>query len=548
MRYTEVSDIKANGVVYTPSIMADYLAREMVNTVMPNQYNKIRILDPAVGDGELIISLLSYIYNIKPNAEVTVVGFETDSNTIDFTVDRIESSYPLTHVEIYNSDFIETVISSRFLLGYFDYIIANPPYVRTQILGAEKAQRISMFTGLSGRVDIYYAFIILAEQLLSEDGVAGFITSNKFMTVKAGKAVREHLENRVHLKQITDFGDTKIFNAAVLPCIIVFSSKDYSNGKPHFTSIYQTNDFITNERFDNVFEAIDMSGIFSLKDGRSFEFKQGELETDNSGSPWRLVNKKSSDWLNQIESNTWKCFSDIGKIRVGIKTTADSVFIKEKWPEDDLTPELLMPLITHRNAGQIVSNNCSFWEVLYPHTMHNGKKVAVNLEMYPNSLCYLQKHREQLESREYVKKAGRNWFEIWVPQNPQSWKNRKIVFRDISEEPQFWLDDSGAVVNGDCYWIDVFSETTNDELMLALAVANSSFIEEYYDIKFNNKLYARKRRYMTQYVETFPIPNPSSDAAKNAISLVNEIIENNHPIKNDIRILLDDAVYKLFNL
>ena len=547
MRYAYVSDKKANGVVYTPCKMADYLAGEMVDTLSPKKLTSIRVLDPAIGDGELVLSLLNRVFVLNPNAEITVIGFETDSTTISVTKKRIAERYPAVHLKIHNSDFIETAIFERFLPGTFDYIIANPPYVRTQILGAEKARYLAGIVGLSGRVDIYYAFIILAKKLLSLNGVAGFITSNKFMTIKAGKTVREYLENCAYLKQVTDFGDTKLFEAAVLPCIIIFSGKDYCNGKPNFTSIYQTKKADSSIRIDIIFDAINQSGVFTLRDGRNIEIKQGKLTTDNSGGPWRLSTSESTTWLDRIKEKTWKRFSDIGKIRVGIKTTADNVFIKEYWPDNDLTPELLMPLITHRNAGQILPDNDRFWKVLYTHTVINGKKSAVNLETYPNSMDYLQRHRKQLESREYIKNAKRNWYEIWVPQNPEAWKNRKIVFRDISETPQFWLDESGAVVNGDCYWIDIFSETSDDELMLALAVANSSFIEEYYDVKFNNKLYAGKRRFMTQYVNDFPLPNPSSEAAKKVVSLVRTVISNNRPCDQAVKIVLDNAVRSLFS-
>ena len=547
MRYTDVTEKKANGIVYTPSIMADYLAGEIVNTYSPKNFTSIRILDPAIGDGELVMSLLNHVYEQNPNAETVVIGFETDSTTINATTSRIKDNFPTVSLEIRNSDFIDVTISDRFLLGTFDYIIANPPYVRTQILGAEKAQQIARLVGLSGRVDIYYAFIILAEQLLSLNGVAGFITSNKFMTIKAGKTVREYLENRAYIKQVTDFGDTKLFEAAVLPCIVVFSSRDYSNGTTGFTSVYQTKKADSSIRIETIFDAINLSGVFSQQNGKNIEIKQGVLTTDKNGGPWQLSTSESSTWIDRINDKTWKKFSDIGKIRVGIKTTADNVFIKECWPDNDSIPELLMPLITHRNAGQIIPDNQKFWNVLYTHTVINGKKAAVNLEMYPNSLVYLQRYRKQLESRDYIRKAKRNWYEIWVPQNPEAWKNRKIVFRDISENPQFWLDDSGAVVNGDCYWIDIFDETSDDELMLALAVANSSFIEEYYDVKFNNKLYAGKRRFMTQYVEDFPIPNPSSEAAKKVISLVRAVISSNRPCDYEIKLSLDYAVRSLFS-
>ena len=209
---------------------------------------------------------------------------------------------------------------------------------------------------------------------------------------------------------------------------------------------------------------------------------------------------------------------------------------------------MLQPLITHRNAGQIIANRQDRWKVLYTHTMVDGKKVAYNIDNYPKSKAYLLTHFEQLNARNYVKKANRKWYEIWVPQNPEAWKHRKIVFRDISEKPQFWLDDTGAIVNGDCYWIDINQDIVDDIVYLALAVANSSFIEKFYDIKFNNKLYSGKRRYQTQYVEQFPIPYYASNEAKEAITLVKKIIaEDTERVSLDDKAKLDSLVEQMFS-
>ena len=57
-------------------------------------------------------------------------------------------------------------------------------------------------------------------------------------------------------------------------------------------------------------------------------------------------------------------------------------------------------------------------------------------------------------------------------------------------------------------------------LFLILAIANSTFIEKFYDINCQNKIYAGRRRYVTQYVNNFPIPNPNSDISKQIVNLV----------------------------
>ena len=49
MRYSNTSKEKENGIVYTPTAMADYLAHEMIVHKHPQKDGIISILDPAVG-------------------------------------------------------------------------------------------------------------------------------------------------------------------------------------------------------------------------------------------------------------------------------------------------------------------------------------------------------------------------------------------------------------------------------------------------------------------------------------------------------------------
>ena len=54
-----------------------------------------------------------------------------------------------------------------------------------------------------------------------------------------------------------------------------------------------------------------------------------------------------------------------------------------------------------------------------------------------------------------------------------------------------------------------------------LAVANSTFITKYYDAVFHNKLYAGRRRFMTQYVAKFPLPDLAASRNDRGRSLRN---------------------------
>ena len=144
-------------------------------------------------------------------------------------------------------------------------------------------------------------------------------------------------------------------------------------------------------------------------------------------------------------------------------------------------------------------------------------------------------------------KAKRKWFEIWVPQNPRAWKYPKLVFPDISVESKFYLDTSGSIVNGNCYWIAAENKESEQRLKLIQGVANSSLMSTYHDLMFNNKLYSGRRRYFSQYVEKYPVPRIDCDASKKIIKLV-EKLNSKGADMNFEKEKLDTLVIEAFSL
>ncbi len=514
-RYGDVAEAKSDGVTYTPRELADFVADRIIAMSHLPSGRPARILDPAVGHGELLLALLSQL-----EGPVEVYGFETDPNALAEARKRISTDHPGAVLHLYLGSFLDHVIDEHAggqfgAAEHYDLIIANPPYVRTQIIGADRARQLAKQFSLTGRVDLYHAFLLGMATVLAPDGAAGFIVSNRFMTTKGGASTRAGMVNELRLREVYDLGDTKLFDAAVLPAVIIARGKAAEAITPSFASIYQSKAEPTHKSTDPL-AALGQEGVADLPDGRAFLVQHGTL--DNGGDPvgvWRLASEGIESWLATVKANTWGTFRDIGKIRVGIKTCADKVFLPKKW---DRELELLRPLTTHYTARRFRPEQ-SDRQVLYPHHTVDGKKQAVDLARFPASRAYLEEHRATLEGRSYVIEAGRQWYEIWVPQNPAAWPAPKLVFRDISEQPTFWMDLEGTVVNGDCYWL-----TGNEDLLwLALGVANSTFIERFYDRRFNNKLYAGRRRFITQYVEQFPLPDPESSAARQIAAACREL-------------------------
>jgi adenine-specific DNA-methyltransferase len=301
------------------------------------------------------------------------------------------------------------------------------------------------------------------------------------------------------------------------------------------------------------------SGVFQLPEG-PFELTQGNLVIGkDSTEVWQLVTTQEADWLRQVRAVSAGLFGDVATVHVGIKTTADEVFIRDDWDElpADMKPEpdLLRPLLRHEDATcwAIARDTKTRYRVLYPHEVVEGRRRPVDLRCYPHARAYLERHRDRLVKRHYVIEAGRQWYEIWVPQDPAGWQAPKIVFPDISPQPRFYLDRAGRVVDGDCYWITLHPGQPEELLCLLLAVANSRLMSRYHDLAFNNRLYSERRRYIAQYVAKYPFPPPDTLASRKLITTVRGVVEERERGGTDGRAtatenLIGALVYQAFGL
>jgi adenine-specific DNA-methyltransferase len=558
------AEVKANGVHYTPEPLAMFLARRALAALPAGE--RIRVLDPACGDGGLLEAVARTFD--RPD-RIELVGLDTDEVAIAQTRRRLERFDGVVGaVELQQADFLEAVMGDRQpdlfagsqvgSLGSFDLAISNPPYVRTQVLGAAKSQALAERFGLSGRVDLYHAFAIGLTEILRPGGSLGLLCSNRFLSTRTGEGLRRFLVNEYELIELYDLGDTKLFAAAVLPAVLVARRNPQDVPAPsicRFARAYEVRHGAGQRtQAGNVLTELEAgtSGDIETADG-VFRIEQGRLDAAHSGKPWRISSGETVEFLDRIASRSTRSFSDVVKIRVGIKTTADSVFIRDDWDDlpSELQPEstLLKPILMRDDVTRWRADGTATpSRVLYPYDMDSVRRKVLGLQQYPGASAYLESHRSRLAGRKYVIDAGREWYEIWVPQRPAEWARPKIVFPDIAEFPRFSLDRSGAVVNGTCYWA---LAPEDDELLgVLLGVANSSLGQRFYDLACGNKLYAGRRRYMTQYVEGFPVPDPSSETAALA-KLVEELMHVPDLTADDVLALeteVDLQVLRVFGL
>ena len=246
--------IKERGAHFTPADIAEYIAERALSLADINEDQKTAcVLDPACGDGELLIAALSAVRSIGKSARL--IGIDTDADTIAAAENRIRPMlHPDDELDLRCTDFltcsieeelslfsmIENEAGQNTLLPPADIIVANPPYVRTQVMGSNVSQALSRKYRLTGKVDLYHAFFINYINFLKPSGALGVITSNRYLYTKSGSVVRKCLDQEFDMDFIADLGDTKVFSAAVLPALFFGKPKINESAPVPCTRIYET--------------------------------------------------------------------------------------------------------------------------------------------------------------------------------------------------------------------------------------------------------------------------------------------------------------------
>jgi methylase of polypeptide subunit release factors len=556
--------IKNTGATFTPKELANYLSNKLL---LYNQGQKFNVLDPACGEGELLVAIGEKLS--KLGNEFNLTGYDANSHYLSLAQDRMlqfgKDSFELVSADFlnaidvtHNQTALDLFAPQKSLVNnFFDIVIANPPYVRTQILGTDQAQELAKKFNLKGRVDLYYPFLMAMTESLKEGGILGVITSNRYLSTKSGDSIRKYLSENYEILELIDLGDTKLFEAAVLPAIFIGRKRKIQ--KPSlakFIKVYEELNGYNGDliEVDNVYEVLasEKTGYF-LAGSKRYKKTEGILKYEiSSGDTWEMLSGNESSWVSRIDATVKHRVGDFFKVRVGIKTTADKVFIGDQWEAlGDKKPEeeLLKELISQENIEAWSATENLNLKVLYPHYGKDGAKFTIDIEKFPKAKNYFMLHEAQLKSRKYVIEAGRQWFEIWVPHRPEFWSLPKLVFPDISLTPRFYFDKGGKIVNGNCYWIVAQNEEQVERLLLIQGVANSKLMTKYHDLVFNNKLYSGRRRYFTQYVERYPLPDITTPIAKEIIALVNRLNEStDREVISQLANTLEIKVAQAFNV
>ena len=124
----------------------------------------------------------------------------------------------------------EAVNPFDFAGRQFDYIVGNPPYMKTEdmknLTPAEHKIYPAKYKSAYKQYDKYFLFIERALQLLKEDGKLGYIVPSKFMKVGAAQELRKIITDAGHLQSLLSFGAFQVFSdKSTYTCILVLDKK-----------------------------------------------------------------------------------------------------------------------------------------------------------------------------------------------------------------------------------------------------------------------------------------------------------------------------------
>ena len=160
------------------------------------------------------------------------------------------------------------------------------PYVRQELIKEIKPALKTTYGDLySGTADLYVFFYYRALQLLKQQGMLVFISSNKWFRANYGAKLRAHIAATCRVHSITDFGELPVFEAAATAYPMIFIA---ANGEPGYSNYFYT-DWISRTAVPR--HASAYSGARPVS----------ACQRNAAGSDWALTDASSLAYLDEIE-------------------------------------------------------------------------------------------------------------------------------------------------------------------------------------------------------------------------------------------------------
>jgi hypothetical protein len=485
---------------------------------------------------------------------------------IEFSEELKKLAFPIQEAEDianwdpYSVHSIASFFNPTIMFGLpnFNIVIANPPYVRQENITYKDLLKKSGYKIFNYTSDLYTYFYELAYNLLSENGIATLITSNKWLRAKYGTELRQFLKQNTKLQILIDFGGYKVFKSSTVDTNIILFIKakpepghsfNYvnipANLKPESLSQFLYNNMQTIQQ--NTLEA----SSWTLADNSILDLK---TEIEKAGKPLK-------DW-------------DVNIYR-GVLTGCNEAFIIDTPTKETIckadpkSQEILKPVLRGRDIHKYYYEWAGLWLIIIPSGWTN-KNRPDNIDAehfiklcYPVVYNFLKAKGDAIENK-IVKVKGKGlydrddkgdyWWELRDCSYYNEFNKNKIIWPEIGLNGSFTYDNKQFYTSNACFIM------TGENLIYILAILNSKLFDFYFNLIASN-LSQKANMYFKIYIEQFPIPvYQKTDTTLELERLVNDIlkimptIDNSQTQKNVTSEIseylnrIDSLVYKLYGL
>lgn len=210
---------KKKGQFFTSVETARFMA-DMFD--LGNSKGCVSVLDPGAGTGILSIAFLERLMSVSSDINVSLTCYETDPEVLPVLKSNLEyaqNEYPKRieyrvieddYILSQSNDFEENLLATKNPTKY-DYVIANPPYLRVM---RDHPAAMSMPKVVHGAPNLYFLFAAMSLFNLKKEAEMVYIIPRSWTSGAYFKAFREYLLTEGKIEQIHLFvSRDKVFNA-----------------------------------------------------------------------------------------------------------------------------------------------------------------------------------------------------------------------------------------------------------------------------------------------------------------------------------------------
>ena len=346
----------------------------------------------------------------------------------------------------------------------FDIVIGNPPYIQLQadggnlaklyapITNKKKGDSRNNFKTYARTGDIYCLFYERGYQLLKQNGILCFITSNKWMRAGYGEKTREFLSTQMTPDILIDFAGIKVFENATVDTNILLVTKAV-NAQRKCTAVSC--------------QDAKMDDIKNLSDYVQSHSDKIDFNTSDS---WVIMSEIEQSIKGKIEAvgiplRDWNI-----QINYGIKTGYNDAFVITTDKRDEIlancqndeerarTSEIIRPILRGRDIKRYSYDWADLWLIYIPwhFPLHEDDSIQGASEkaeeafktQYPTIYQHLLAYKEDLSARNKAETGIRyEWYAMqrWGANYSDDFNKPKIMWKRVGSILRFSYDDTGKL-------------------------------------------------------------------------------------------------------